>query len=541
MKADQWNISWLAPLLTVFALSPALVARAQDRVYHFHRDHILGTSLDLQVVASSPAQAANIEAAVVDRIERLERILSTYDSASEISRLNRTTKVTRCSSELFDVLQAAESWRIRTDGALNCNIEPLISLWARAAREDRLPGADELQSIVKKINQGAYVLDSGYRTVQRQSGAKLNFNALAKGYIIDKALEAARKKEPKIGGMLLDIGGDIYAFGSSSADGHTPWRIGVADPMHSADNAKPVATLLLQDQAVATSGSYQRYFQIEGKSYSHILDPRSAWPADHIRSATVVAADAMSADALATALSVLDVKTSLALIHSLDKTECLLIDSQGRRHRSKGWQALTEAGNLGSTQNKASADIAARIVDRTADRIVDVAADTAAETATANADAKAAVARWPDDYKLRIDLTLARPRTKKYRRPYAVIWIEDAKKNPVRTLTVWGKKTKYVDDLSIWYRWGRKHREVRNAVTRATRPPGKYQIAWDGKDDSGKTLARASYTVHVEVAREHGKHVHMSAVIDCTKQTDSATMKGNIEVSGVVLKFGLAK
>jgi thiamine biosynthesis lipoprotein len=486
----------------------------QNRVYRFHRDHVLGTSLDLQVVASSQGQAARLEAAVVDRIKTLERILSTYDSSSEISRLNKTTESMHCSRELFAVLQAAESWRSQTDGALNCNIEPLISLWAEAAKLNRLPNANTMENIVKKINQRAYILNSVARTAHRQSEARLNFNALAKGYIIDQAIDAARQHQPKLAGMLLDIGGDIYAFGSSSPDELAPWPIGVADPRDHALNAKPVANLLLMNQAVATSGSYHRHFQIAGKRYSHVLDPRSGWPANPIRSATVVAADAMSADALATALSVLDVKSGLTLIQSLKKTECLLIDREGRIHASKGWQTLTQTdgkspgNNVGKTLGKAG---------------------------------EKAAGSWPDNYKLQIDLTLARPKTRKYRRPYAVIWIEDSKKNPVRTLTLWGKKSKYVDDLSVWYRWGRKHSDVRRAVTRATRSAGKYQIDWDGKDDNGKMLARAAYTVHVEVAREHGKHVHMSAVIDCTKQTDSAKMQGNIEVSGVVLKFGKAK
>jgi hypothetical protein len=147
-------------------------------------------------------------------------------------------------------------------------------------------------------------------------------------------------------------------------------------------------------------------------------------------------------------------------------------------------------------------------------------------------------ASWPKDWRLTIDLTLAQPKTGKYRRPYVAVWIEDAGGKPVRFLTLWGKSVKYKQDLRDFWPNYRQFDKPIDSVTGPTRPPGEHQLLMDGLDLAGKPLPPGDYTVHVEVVREHGTRVHMKKAITCKTQAVTEKLPGNLEVDGVTITFG---
>jgi FAD:protein FMN transferase len=463
--------------------------------YHFHQENVLGTSLDLIVLAPRDADAEAAEQTVLDEIERLRQVLSTYDEASEISRLNRSSGPVSCSAELVEVLRDYDLWHQRSGGAFNGQLGKLVRTWKQAETTGAEPAAATLTSIVEQVNRPGWRIEG--RLVTRLTEQPLNVNAIGKGYILGKASAAARAKVPSVRGLLVNIGGDLLVW----RDDPGGWLVGIADPARHEENAAPLARLRLHDAAVATSAAYERFYTIGGRRYSHIFDPRTGRPAEGVASATVVASHNVTANALATTLCVLSPEEGLKLVGRTPGAECLLVTADGRQLRSPGLKRFEAAGPL---SRRAEADNG-----------------------------------WPKGNRVSITLTLLTPRTgKKIRRPYVAVWIEDAAGKPIRTLTVWGNSRKYQKDLSYWWKFARDDRDLVRAVSRATRPAGRYQLTWDGTDDKGQPVAQGTYTVVVEVHREYGRHVKQVGKIQCGTEKASVTLDKNAETDDTTVEYG---
>ena len=488
-----------ATALVMLVLTAPVAGKDAPAEFRFHRDGILGTSLDLTVWAADRQQADAVERAVLEEIERLRLILSTYDPNSEISRLRGASGPVKCSQELLDVLEACDAWRVRSGGAFNAHLGELIALWKQAEKENQPPGEAKLASAARQVSQPAWKVDRPAGTVTPLSGFAPNVDALAKGYIVDKAMSAGLAKGPSVTGMLLDIGGDLRVRGSAAAEPNIPWLIGVTDPKHTQENAPPLVRLRLSDKGVATSAHYARHYTIAGKQYSHILDPRTGRTVEGVTSATAAANDAATADALATALCVLKPTVGLELVKTVQGADCLILAADGKQYTSDGWKALL-----------------------------------APTTASTQPGTQPAAGAWPKGHQLLISLALGRVRPK----PYVAVWVEDAKGNPVRTITVWGNERKYLKDLKAWWSFARNDAELVKGVTRASRSAGKYELVWDGRDDKGKAVPAGTYTVQIETAREDGPHTRLKGAIECgpAKATGEATP--NKEVTEVLLKYG---
>ena len=162
----------------------------------------------------------------------------------------------------------------------------------------------------------------------------MSLDAIAKGYIVSKAARRARQVAG-VSDVLVNLGGDIQHFGSRDV------AIGIANPFNPAENAAPIAIVLIRDEALATSGNYRRAIHANGARHSHIIDPRSGRPATQVTSASVVAPDCATADALSTAFSVLTPSESLALADSLPNVGCLLVNANGSLTASSRWRHRT--------------------------------------------------------------------------------------------------------------------------------------------------------------------------------------------------------
>jgi thiamine biosynthesis lipoprotein len=468
--------------------------------FYFHHDHVLGTSLELIVVAGGPEEAESFEKGVLDEIERLRVILSTYDPASEISLLNSAAGPMACSPELIEVLRKYEEWTTRSGGALSGQLETLIATWKEAEKQGVEPDSRTLAGIVAQIQQPGWRIDEQAQTVTRLTSQALNVNAIGRGYILGKAAAAGRSRVPAVRGFLLDIGGDMTAWGENLEG--PDWQVGVADPAGAQDNAPPLTRLRLTNGAVATSGPYQRFYTFGNKRYSHIFDPRTGRPAEGIVSATVMAPDTVTANALATTLCVLAPEEGLRLASLHPGVECLLVTADGRQMRSAGLKSLESPP-----------------------------AQTRAAVAQANP--------WPKDFQLTVTLTLAKPANlNRYRRPYVAVWLENDQGKAVRTLSVWGKQPRYYQDLSYWWKFAQGDRNLILSVTRATRPPGQYQLVWNGTDDQGNPVAQGTYTAFIEVHREHGKHVRQMGAIVCGAAKVSMTLAKTLETEEARVEYG---
>ncbi len=289
----------------------------------------LGTFLQIKVHCKDEQVAQLAISQAIETVDRLERLISTYLPESQLSQVNQKAGMdyVAISPEVFELLKRGQYYHRLTDGALDMSVQPLLDLWQEAQEDDIYPSIETIKMAIDLIGYDKVVLSDGSKTTAKltHKGAAINVNAFAKGYIVDQAI-LALKIDGVIGG-LVNIGGEIACFGSWESG--RDFTLGIQDPFSAeTDNPfseKPRWIVNLKEGAIATSGNYRQYVNIQGKKYSHIIDPRTGKPADILPSVTVIAPRCIDADALATALSVLGPEKGLELIETLENTEALLV------------------------------------------------------------------------------------------------------------------------------------------------------------------------------------------------------------------------
>jgi thiamine biosynthesis lipoprotein len=263
---------------------------SRSRAFSFAYENVLGTSLDLRVHADSELSARRAETAVLAEIDRLDTIFSSYSATSELTRwLALQPRDIAVSSELADVLEAAEWWRARTRGAFHPGVQAIID----ARRSEAAAG--ELTPLDKPL----WTVDRSAGSACASTSLSISLDAIAKGYIVDRAARRGFEM-PGVSDILVNVGGDIQHFGAA------PVVVGVTNPFAPAENAAPAATVRIQDEALATSGGYRRGALIDGRWHSHIVDPRTGRPAQRVASASVIAKDCAAGDAFSTAVIVIE-------------------------------------------------------------------------------------------------------------------------------------------------------------------------------------------------------------------------------------------
>jgi thiamine biosynthesis lipoprotein len=502
-------------LAAILLLTPCHDGSSTDstrgKLYVFHYENVLGTSLELKVAASSPAQSEQAERAALAEIDRESHILSSWDPDSEFSRwFGSMDQPIHISPELFEVLGLFDEWRDRTRGALDASAETITRIWKKAAAENRLPSEVELQAGVASVRRVHWKLDPALRTATHTSDAPLALNSFVKSYIVGRAADAALGMSGARA-IVVNIGGDLVVRGEWSA------LVDVADPKSDAENGVSMARLILRNRAVATSGTYRRGVDILGRHYSHIVDPRTGEPADGIISSTVVARTPVDAGALATALSVLTPAESGSLVASMPGAEYMLVRKNGERIISAGWNSLAAPPSSQPTSMRPAASF---------------------QTVAAQSGASL----WDDRYELTIGIELSLIEGFRVRRPYVAVWIEDEKRSPVRTIVLWFAKFKFLHELYAWSLAENtlstsEDTHVLNSVSSATRPPGRYTFRWDGKDDYGKPVKAGKYTVMIEAAREHGTDQLMRQEIDFNGSPKQFQLPGGVEITSASLDY----
>lgn len=464
----------------LFVLSTALSAvaapaEAAGEIWTFHLDHVLGTSFDMAVAGAGRAEAAFAFAAATSEIARLDRVLSAWRDDSELSALNRSD-ARRVSADLFAVLSACEAWRARTGGAFS----------ARLGATERLSDSAAMCAAIARAEAADVRLDRASLAVTRPEGVRFAVDGLAKGYVIDAALAAARRAAPCAQGMMIDIGGDIGCWGVRD------WRVGVAGLDMVADNATPVEVVRVSGKALAVSGPGQRDRVIDGETRSHLIDPRTGSSAPR-RQAAVIAPDATTADALATALAVMPIEEGLALAEATPGVEALLMEAEARQATS-GWAACQSPAPL------------------------------------------------PAGFQVEVTYVLPKIEAANYKKPYVIVWVTDAEKNPVKTLLIQGTRSEWQEDNYIWWRrYGRKQPGVVDAMGKPTRPPGKYAVGWDGTDAEGKRAPQGQYLIHIEAAREHGGHAYQVIPVTLGAGPTSGSAAAKDELGAAQARFAKAK
>ncbi len=284
---------------------------------------LMGTLVEITAVAPSDAIAQASLTAGFQEIRRLENLLSTWIETSELSRVNQAAglKPVGVSAETFDLLRRALEVAEYTEGGFNIAIGLAVRLW-NIPEAPRIPTAMELDIAAQYVDYRRIHLDAARRTVfLEKPGMRIDIGGIGKGFAAEKA--AAVMREIGATGGLVAVAGDFRVFGRR-ADG-TAWPIGIQHPR---EPGKILATLDATDEAVSTSGDYERYFMQDGVRYHHILDPKTLQPARLCQSVTIIAPDGTTADALATGVFVMGPVRGLALAERLG-LGAVIVDAGG--------------------------------------------------------------------------------------------------------------------------------------------------------------------------------------------------------------------
>ena len=291
---------------------------------------IMGTFARIVAIAKNSATANSSIEAGFEQLKLVDNTMSGHKADSQLSHLNSQAykNPVRLSQPLFDVLQKSIAFSRKTGGAFDVTVGPLVDLYHLAEEKKTAPTQDQITQAKSKVGFEKLQLDEQNKTVKfTVDGMKIDLGGIAKGYAIDKAVEAMQTAGA-IGGMV-DVGGDIRCFGKPTR-GKKKWLVGLQDPTDTEDDigtGKLLLTLEMTDAAVATSGDYRRFALLDGKKYSHIIDRDTGSSAEDLSSVTIISSNATDADALATAVSVIGAEKGLALIETMPQVEAILISS----------------------------------------------------------------------------------------------------------------------------------------------------------------------------------------------------------------------
>lgn len=498
---------WLAGAVGV--LAPSAVV-ADNSVYAFHAQ-VLGTQANFIVTAPTRQVAQRAAGAALSEIARLDLVFSNYRADSELRALNAVCEM-RVSPELFTVLSLAEDLHARSGGAFHPRLGAVEALWREA--DAALPEADLLCRAVDAAQQMPH-LDPASRIVVRPEGALFSIDALAKGYIVDRALEAARHSAQPAG-IMIDIGGDLRCQGRAGGVRH--WPVGLPDARLPFANAPIVAQVLLKDQAIATSGRGMRDRTIGGLAYGTTLSPWTGMPVTAHLAASVVAPTAMEADGLATALLVMPPDQGL-LLAAQAGAQARITQADGAVLTTAGWAQLESAGSPPS-------------VGRLPGFM------TVADTDGLSLRPSGWVTDWALQiyYEAFIDLNHRAP---DYRSPYLVMWISDKTGRPIRTLLVIGKDPQYQKDNHIWWSlYGGRAQKIMDVRSGPTSLSGRYPSFWPGIDDSYGSVGPGDYLLNIETSRERGEHTFRSVPVTIGRKAFAFDIKPTADMGSIRLAFG---
>ena len=285
-------------------------------------------------VIMNPGPTGQIEAAgeALEIVHLIEGWMSIYRDSSELSRVNRAAADAPVAvrQELFNLLEKASEIYVRTDGAFDMATGSLTRLWRLCRRESRIPKQPEIDRALDQAGLDSVELLAESRSVLfRQPGIILDPGAIGKGFAVDEACDRLLRHDHAPASFLLH-GGHSSLAARGGHNGHPGWPVGVGNPLFT---EKRLGTLLLCDQAMATSGSNIQFFRHEGKRYGHILDPRTGWPIDGMLSVTVLAPSAAVADALSTAFFVMGVEKARLCCENWPEVGVILLPFPDRGNR----------------------------------------------------------------------------------------------------------------------------------------------------------------------------------------------------------------
>lgn len=322
----------------VFALIVLFTSAVSGQKIYKRALSMLGSPFEITVVANDSISGEKALDMAVAEVRRVENLISDWKPDTEISAVNRNAgkQAVKVSNEVFDLVSRSLKISELTEGAFDVSYASMDRIWKFDGSMTAMPTPEAIQKSVEKVGYHNIIMDTKNKTIfLKNEGMKIGLGGIGQGYIADniKALLIANGFQSGI----VNVSGDVSAWGAMP-DGK-PWTVGIVNPMN---KNKIFATFPLIDSAVETSGSYEKFVVFDGKRYSHIIDPRTGYPAMGIVSVSVFSKQTEISDALATSIFVMGKDVGLNLINQLKGIECIIIDDQGKIHSSEGIKLETK-------------------------------------------------------------------------------------------------------------------------------------------------------------------------------------------------------
>ncbi|WP_116769577.1 FAD:protein FMN transferase [Maribacter litoralis] len=320
-------------ILTIFSVSILFAQEPYKRTLK-----LMGSRFEITVVGKDQVEANEYIDLAISEISRIEKLISSWDPNSQTSLINKNAGIqpVQVDAELFGLIQRGIGISKLTDGAFDISYASMDNIWKFDGSMTDMPSDDLIKASVAKVGYHNIILDKENHTVfLKLEGMKIGFGAIGKGYAADKAKELLMSKGVVAG--IINASGDMNTWGKQTNG--KDWQVAITNPI---DKNKVFALLPVHNGAVVTSGNYEKYVTFNNTRYTHIIDPRSGYPATGIVSVTVFAPKAELADALATSVFVMGKDVGLNRIEQLPKVECVIIDGEGNIITSKNIQINKE-------------------------------------------------------------------------------------------------------------------------------------------------------------------------------------------------------
>ena len=279
--------------LMMFACILVLYAACSRESPYTQESFVMGTMAQVTIFGMEAGDAEAAASAALNELHSVESVMSTWKERSEISVLNRESlgKPLLMSIELYSVIDSSVYYSEKTFGAFDITARPLVTMWGFQGGTPVLPDRERIAEALDHVGSEKIIWGEHSPRIGLPPGMELDLAGIAKGYAVDRCVVILKSYGVTSG--LVNLGGNIYAIGAPP--GKESWSIGIRNPV---DTEQVIGSFSLRDDAVATSGNYENFVEIEGKRYGHIIDPRTGYPVDHVLSVTVIASTALAADAL---------------------------------------------------------------------------------------------------------------------------------------------------------------------------------------------------------------------------------------------------
>ncbi|WP_238160834.1 FAD:protein FMN transferase [Flavobacterium cupreum] len=295
---------------------------------------LMGSRFDITIVAEDSLTAETRIKETIAEITRIENLISDWKSDSQVSEVNQNAGIrpVKVDREVFDLTKRAIAISKMTNGAFDISFGALEKVWKFDGSMTEMPTAEQIKKSVEKVGYQNIVLDSIQSTIfLKLPGMKIGFGSIGKGYAADKAREVMEAKGVKAG--IVNASGDLTTWGAQPNG--KEWTIGITNPF---DTDKFVKTFSLKREAVTTSGNYEKFTELNGKRYSHIINPITGYPETGLVSVTVFGPSAEMANGFSTSLIVLGKDAGLQLINKYPAYSCLMITDKGKVFKSKNFR-----------------------------------------------------------------------------------------------------------------------------------------------------------------------------------------------------------